>query len=62
VRACEGAHFDDRRDMAIIRTLGDTGMRRSEIGGLTVDDLDFDAMVAWVMGEGSRPRPCPFGA
>lgn len=61
IRVCEGRDFYSRRDMAIIRLLLDTGMRRSEIGNLTLDSLDFDAGVAYVMGKGRRPRACPFG-
>lgn len=61
IRACEGTGFDDRRDMAIIRLLIDTGMRRAEITGLRVEDLDFDIGVAVVVGKGGRRRACPFG-
>ncbi|MGD9890088.1 MAG: tyrosine-type recombinase/integrase [Dehalococcoidia bacterium] len=61
LRACEGRYFDDRRDMAIVRLLLDTGMRRSECVNLTVEDVDLDANVANVVGKGRRPRACPFG-
>lgn len=57
-----GTTFDDRRDLAIIRLFIDTGMRRAELAGLKVDDLDWQNQVAIVMGKGSRPRACPFGA
>ncbi len=60
-RACEGKRFADRRDMAILRLLADTGMRRAEIAGLLIDDLDLDAGIAIVLGKGRRPRACPFG-
>ena len=40
----------------------DTGMRRGELAGLKVEDIDFDQEVAYVVGKGSRPRSCPFGA
>lgn len=59
--ACQGSDFVDRRDMAIIRLLIDTGMRRAEIAGLQVDDIDFDHNVAVVTGKGNRQRACPFG-
>jgi site-specific recombinase XerD len=59
--ACKGNHFEGRRDTAILRVFIDTGMRLSEIAGLTLDDLDFDADVAHVMGKGRRGRACPFG-
>lgn len=61
LKSCEGKSFEDRRDNAIIRLLLDTGMRRSEIAGLAVDDLDLERNVAFVLGKGHRPRSCPFG-
>jgi site-specific recombinase XerD len=60
--ACSGSSFDDRRDTAIVRLLLDTGMRRAELAGLKVDDVDLDQQVAIVMGKGRRPRACPFGS
>lgn len=59
--ACKGTEFNDRRDTALIRLLLDTGIRSSELLGLTVDDLDFDQDVALVMGKGGRGRAAPFG-
>jgi site-specific recombinase XerD len=59
--ACAGADFEARRDTAIIRLLLDTGMRRAELAGLKLDDIDMDQQVAIVMGKGRRPRACPFG-
>lgn len=59
--SCDGTSFDDRRDNAILRLLMDTGMRRGELAGLKVADLDFDHDVAVVMGKGRKPRACPFG-
>jgi site-specific recombinase XerD len=61
LKACEGADFDARRDTAIVRLFVDTGMRRAEIAGLKVSDIDFEHNVAVVLGKGSRPRACPFG-
>ncbi len=62
LKACDGKEFADRRDAALIRLLLDTGMRRAELAGLTVADLDFDYNVALVLGKGRRPRSCPFGS
>lgn len=62
VKACSGSTFDDRRDLAIIMLLLDTGMRRTELSELRLIDIDWDDQVAVVMGKGRRPRPCPFGA
>jgi site-specific recombinase XerD len=57
-----GSTFDARRDQAIIRLFVDTGMRRAELAGLRLGDLDMDLDVAHVVGKGKRPRACPFGA
>ena len=61
LRACQGPAFEDRRDEAIVRLLLDTGMRRGECAGLTVEALDLDQDVAVVLGKGRRQRACPFG-
>jgi site-specific recombinase XerD len=61
LKSCNGKEFADRRDTAFIRLLVDTGMRRAELAGLRVEDIDFDHDVALVMGKGRRPRACPFG-
>jgi site-specific recombinase XerD len=62
LKTTEGREFEDRRDHAILRLFLDTGMRRSELANLHHDDLDLDADIAIVVGKGSRPRACPFGA
>ncbi len=61
LKACSGPDYDDRRDTAIIRLLLDTGMRRGEIAGLRLADVDLEDNTALVMGKGRRPRVCPFG-
>lgn len=58
---CDGTDFYSKRDLAMLRLLIDTGMRRSEIAGLKVEDLDWDHDCAVVLGKGRRPRACPFG-
>lgn len=60
--ACDGRGFEERRDTAIVRLFLDSGMRLSELANLRVEDLDLDQDVAIVVGEGRRPRVCPFGA
>ena len=62
LKTCNGPRFEDRRDAAIIRLFVDSGMRLSELTGLSVDDVDLDLKVAYVLGKGRRPRPCAFGA
>ena len=61
LKACEGQTFEDRRDMAMIRLLLDTGARRSELSSLTLEDIDWDLGVVLVKGKGGRMRACPFG-
>jgi integrase/recombinase XerC len=62
LRACEGKTLADRRDAALIRQLPDSGARRSEIKGLTVDAVDLRDKTATVLGKGRRPRVITFGA
>ncbi len=61
LRVSEGTDLESRRDMALLRLLMDTGMRRGECAGLKLIDLDFEHEVAIVMGKGRRSRACPFG-
>jgi site-specific recombinase XerD len=60
LKACEGKHFEARRDNAIVRLFLDSGLRRHELAALNLSDLDLDQNVAVVMGKGRRPRACPF--
>jgi site-specific recombinase XerD len=59
--ACEGRDFEDRRDLAMLRLFIDTGMRRSEVAYLKLEDLDLDQNLVRFMGKGKRARVCPFG-
>lgn len=65
LKTCEGSSFTDKRDNAIIRLLYDTGIRRHELVGLTVADLNLDlpggVAVAHVLGKGRKQRNAPFG-
>lgn len=61
LKACEGRAFEDRRDTAILRLFIDTGIRRGELAGIEVDDLDLDAQVVLVTGKGDRARNVVFG-
>jgi integrase/recombinase XerC len=60
LQMCEGKDFYARRDTAILQLLIDTGVRRAEIAGLRVQDIDWDMQTAVVLGKGRRPRACPF--
>jgi integrase/recombinase XerC len=61
LKTCEGKDFTSRRDIAIILLLVDTGMRRAECAGITLDDVDLDQKLVWVLGKGRRRRPLPIG-
>jgi site-specific recombinase XerD len=61
LQACDGKEFIDRRDAAMIRLFVDTGMRRSELARLTVDDVSLEDGTATVLGKFRRPRMVPFG-
>ena len=53
--ACERDRtFAGRRDEAIVRALADTGIRRSELLGLTLDTVDLERGTLRVNGKGSR--------
>jgi site-specific recombinase XerD len=60
LKATEGTTFDERRDRAIISLMLDTGIRRAEVAGLRLEDLDRDHSVVFVVGKGSRPRSVPY--
>lgn len=60
-KACSGTDFPDRRDSAMIRLLVDTGMRRAELVGLRMDDIDWRERTLRVLGKGRRVRLVPFG-
>ena len=51
----QGTQFEDLRDEVVIRLFIDTGMRLTEMAGLTLEDVDLDARVAACPRQGS---PC----
>jgi site-specific recombinase XerD len=61
LRACEGSGFAERRDYAIVRLAIDTGLRRAELAGICLDDLDLEGQIVRVVGKGRRVRTVPFG-
>jgi site-specific recombinase XerD len=61
--ACErDKSFEGRRDEAIIRIFADTGIRRGELLGVTLDVVDLDGGSLRVTGKGSRTRLVAIGA
>jgi site-specific recombinase XerD len=62
LRACEGKAFEDRRDMALIRLMFDSGLRRIEAAGIAVEDLDLQERRVRIIGKGQREEVAYFGA
>jgi integrase len=64
LRACSPyTDFANARDAAIISLLWATGLRRSELARLTVEDIDLDAMTLVVQrSKNGRSRRVPFDA
>jgi site-specific recombinase XerD len=65
LNSCEGRTFVQRRDAALIRLFIDTGCRRGEIAGLTVDDVDHQhrrlaAKLLRVLADPPQPGPPPW--
>lgn len=58
---CRGKDFLDRRDLAMLAFLADTGCRVGELCGLEVSNIDFDSSTADVLGKGRRRRTVAFG-
>lgn len=61
LKACQGQDFASRRDMSLLRLMIDTGLRRSEAAGLTLDDVDLRNQTVRVVGKGNRVRVLPIG-
>jgi site-specific recombinase XerD len=65
LKAAEGRDFESRRDLALIRLLASTGMRRGECVALTMDDLDLPSRAVVIRAGTSksrRQRVARFGA
>jgi len=56
------AACDIRRDRAILLVLLDCGLRRNELLGLDVEDVDFNAGFLLVHGKGDKDRYVPIGS
>lgn len=56
-----GEDYGGQRDRMIVELLYQTGMRRSELIGLRLEDLDLAAGQLRVTGKGDKERIIPFG-
>jgi site-specific recombinase XerD len=62
LKTTEGHGFTDRRDAAILLLMYDSGMRRGEIMGLRLGDVELRERLAYVTGKGGHVRAVRFGA
>lgn len=61
LKAAEGLSFRQRRDMALMRFMLDTGVRRAEAAAIKLADLDIEHRYAKVVkGKGSKDRIVAF--
>jgi integrase/recombinase XerD len=58
--ACKGPGYRNRRDYAMISLFKDTGVRLSELAGLTVTDVTLREREALVTGKGDKQRTVKF--
>jgi tyrosine recombinase XerD len=61
IDAVEGDDAPARRDRAILEMLYGTGVRISELVGLSLTDVDLEAALMRVLGKGSKERIVPIG-
>lgn len=57
----KGRDFTDRRDLALMLMLRDTGIRLAELAGLDLDHIDVVEREAIVTGKGDKTRTIKFG-
>ena len=62
LKTCEGRDFTDRRDMAMLRLGIDTGMRREEMAGIMLTDIDWTNETVKIIRKGGKEQTLPFGS
>lgn len=60
MRACAGADFDARRDLALFLLFADTGARLAELGSVRLEDIDATTETIIVTGKGGSRRALPY--
>lgn len=58
---CEGRDFQHRRDLALLRIFIDAGVRRGEMAGMQLADVDWQQARILVRGKGDRSRYIKLG-
>lgn len=61
LKTCSGSSFTDRRDKAILMMFMDTPLRRAELAGIKIEDLDMDNGRVYVTGKGNKGRYVGYG-
>jgi site-specific recombinase XerD len=61
LKTTTGRELVDRRDAAILLVLFDTGIRRGELAGLNLADVELKDRLAYVTGKGGHTRAVRFG-
>jgi site-specific recombinase XerD len=61
LKTAEGRDYTDRRDTAILLLMFDTGIRRGEVAGLRLADVELRERLAYVTGKGGHTRAVRFG-
>jgi len=61
IEGTPGANLREKRIRAVIELLYSTGIRVSELAGITYEKVDFKSSVVTVLGKGNKERVVPIG-
>jgi site-specific recombinase XerD len=61
LKATTGHGFQERRDRAIVLVFYDTGVRRAELVGMRMEDVDLEEALLKVTRKGGKRQTLPFG-